>query len=157
MPTSGARLRWGPAAPCSWLAVGQGHRHLSLARAGDLGLWRLTSGAKAMPREGRGRRGHPRAGQVHSALVSQKRVAADIPEPQFPSCPGRVPEAGPARKRRQTHCQAARHWVNILAAAFGLPSPSGTGGYKYALGKHGWVLQAAPVPAGTGGQLGEWS
>lgn len=56
------------------------------ARVGDLGLWRLTSGAKAMSKEGRGRRGQPRAGQVHSALVSRKRVGADTLQPQFP-CP----------------------------------------------------------------------
>lgn len=62
MPAPGVRLGQGLAAPCSELAVGQGHKHLSLARVGDLG----PSGAKAMPKEGRGRRGHPRAEQVHS-------------------------------------------------------------------------------------------
>lgn len=88
-----------------------------------------------MPEEGRGRRGHPRAGQVRNALVSQKGLGADILEPQLPSCPRRLPEAGPAPGR---HCQAARDWVNTLATTFGLPSPFGTGGYKYALGKHDW-------------------
>lgn len=71
-------------------------------------------------------------------------MGAGIPQPHLPSCPRRLP-CGRASSGEKPQGQAARSWVNILAATFVPPSPTGTDGCKNVLSKQAWGGQAAPL------------
>lgn len=64
----------------------------------------VARGAKSIPEGCRRSWDYPGMGQVPSGLV---RMGTGIPQPQFPSCPWRLPCSG-ASSGVKLRCQAAR-------------------------------------------------
>lgn len=89
------------------------------------GRWGAVSGAEITPKGGCRSRDHPGAGQVPSGLISQQEGGRRHPAASIPLLSREVLLQQPSSSEK-LQCQAARCWVNILAAAFVSPSPSRT-------------------------------
>lgn len=112
-------------------------------------------GLGSCPRRGCRSRDRPGAGQVPSGLISQEEGGCRHPAASIPLLSREVHPQQPSSGEKP-QCQAARCWVNILAAVFVPPSPSRTDRRKYVLGKQGFLVVQRWVSWDGGCLVQDW-